>query len=236
MLNPWAGVLAASMLLHPDAMAAPMNPVPRTDIVIDVGHGGVDSGTTHNTILEKDINLAVGLKLYKLLHNRNMAVSINRSKDYALSDDNPRKRGSRHRRDLAQRVEIANQLKPAFMLSLHVNWASNKAKSGPLVIYRKNHDSSKRLATRLQNELNRLYGTHDEPEPSKKYYVLTHSSIPSVIVEMGFLSNRHDRELLITPGFQQKLAEAIAKASADSLKEDFASRSAGKRKWLRPAK
>jgi N-acetylmuramoyl-L-alanine amidase len=227
----WAGALAASLMASPDtAVQAAVNPLPKTEIVIDVGHGGVDSGTLYGKILEKDINLAVGLKLYSELRSRNVAVSINRTKDYALSDDNLQKPGSRHRRDLAQRVEIANRLKPAFMLSLHVNWTSNRAKSGPLVIYRKNHEPSKLLAARLQKELNALYGMNVQPEPSRKYYVLTRAHIPTVIVEMGFLSNKHDRELLISPAFQQKLAGAISNGAVESLREDFSGRSAVKRK------
>lgn len=227
MLLKWWGVALAGLLWHQGALVQPefpsvlADPLPQAEIVIDVGHGGVDGGTSYGKILEKDINLAVGLKLHELLSSRKIAVSINRTKDYALSDDNLHKRGSRHRRDLAQRVEITERLRPAFMLSLHVNWASNKKRSGPVVIYRKNHEPSKQLALRLQQELNRLYGASAQPEPSAVYYVLTHSSTPAVIVEMGFLSNRHDRELLTKPAFQEKLAEAIAKASVESLRQDF---------------
>ncbi|MDF2927606.1 MAG: hypothetical protein K0R57_6520 [Paenibacillaceae bacterium] len=227
----WTHVLAASLLFHHEAAApAAVNTVPRTDIVIDIGHGGVDGGTSYGKIVEKDINLAVGLRLYPLLQSRHVSASINRTKDYALSDDNPSRRGNRYRRDLAQRVEIVNKLEPAFMLSLHVNWASNKMRSGPLVIYRKNSEPGRRLAARLQKELNGLYGTTTQPEPSRQYYVLTHTEIPTVIVEMGFLSNAHDRKLLTSPNFQQKLAQAISKGALTTLQEDFKSRPAGKRK------
>jgi N-acetylmuramoyl-L-alanine amidase len=221
----WAGALAAGLLAGPGSAPGvqPEAASPSARIVIDVGHGGVDGGTTYGTILEKDINLAVGLKLHSVLQSRRVSTSINRTKDYALSDDNPGKNGGRHRRDLAQRVEIANKLKPAFMLSLHVNWTNNPARSGPLVIYCKNQQAGKRLALRLQQELNQLYGTDTEPVASKSYYVLTHSRVPTVIVEMGFLSNKKDRQLLLSPQFQQKLADSIAKASVDALKEDFPS-------------
>ncbi len=221
----WAGAVAAGLLAGPGSAPGvqPEAASPSARIVIDVGHGGVDGGTTYGTILEKDINLAVGLKLHSELQSRRVPTSINRTKDYALSDDNPGKNGGRHRRDLAQRVEIANKLKPAFMLSLHVNWTNNPARSGPLVIYRRNQQSGKRLALRMQQELNRLYGTDTEPVASKSYYVLTHSRVPTVIVEMGFLSNKKDRQLLLSPQFQQKLADSIAKASMDALKEDFPS-------------
>lgn len=230
MLLKWAPALAFSLLLGPNSSTQGVSPVPRTEIVIDVGHGGVDSGTTYGKILEKDINLAVGLKLYPLLQKHNVAVSINRTKDYALSDDNRRKKGNRHKRDLAQRVDIANKLKPAFMLSLHVNWATNKSRGGPLVIYPLGSDQGKQLAIRLQRELNALYNSDTEPEPSRSYYVLAHSDVPSVIVEMGFLSNAHDRKLLVTSDFQRKLAEAISRASLQSLEQDFGSKPANKGK------
>lgn len=227
----WAGAVAAALLAGPGAQPGVhpgvVSPAPR--IIIDVGHGGVDGGTTYGTILEKDINLAVGLKLLSVLQSRQVPTSINRTKDYALSDDNPGRNGGRHRRDLAQRVEIANKLKPAFMLSLHVNWTSNKTRSGPLVIYCKNQQAGKQLALRLQQELNQLYGSHTEPVASKSYYVLTHSRVPTVIVEMGFLSNKSDRQLLLSPQFQQKLADSIAKASVEALKEDFPSSAASKK-------
>lgn len=227
MLTKWAGAMITGLLMNPAVLSSsekpgiPHDSLPHPEIAIDVGHGGIDGGTSHGKILEKDINLAVGLRLHALLKQQNIAVSINRNKDYALSDDNLQKRGSRHRRDLAQRVEIVNKLQPAFTLSLHVNWANNKSRSGPVVIYRKNYEPGKRLAERLQRELNSLYGTSTEPEPSLIYYVLTHSVTPAVIVEMGFLSNKHDRELLTSPAFQQKLAQSIAKASVESLQEDF---------------
>lgn len=234
----WAGTLTAGLLAGPGTLPGvqPEAVSPSARIVIDVGHGGVDSGTTYGTILEKDINLAVGMKLFSSLQAHHVPASINRTKDYALSDDNPGKNGGRHRRDLAQRVEIANRLKPVFMLSLHVNWTTKPARSGPLVIYRKNQLAGKRLALRVQQELNQLYGSDTKPVASKSYYVLTHSRVPSVIVEMGFLSNKTDRQLLLSPQFQQKLADAIAKASVDALKEDFPSSSSAGSKKNRTAK
>lgn len=213
----WA--LAAALMLLPVSASAAAPPVPRTDILIDIGHGGVDGGTSFGSILEKDINLSVGLKLYPILRKQGVTVSINRTRDYALSDDNKWLKGSRHKRDLAQRVEIANKLKPVYMLSLHVNWSDNRSKTGPLIIYQKNNEASRKLALHLQEELNQLYGTSTKPEPGRKYYLLKHAKVPSVIVEMGYLSNGRDRGVLSTPDFQHKLGEAIAKASTAALQE-----------------
>ncbi|WP_438444364.1 N-acetylmuramoyl-L-alanine amidase [Gorillibacterium sp. sgz5001074] len=211
-------LLAFGLLAGSQASAA-IPSTPRTDIVIDVGHGGIDGGTSYGKILEKDINLAVGKELFPLLGKKRILTGITRMSDYALSDDRVSK-GSRHRRDLAQRVEIANRLAPSIFISLHVNWTSSKAKSGPLVIYRKGHEPSKQVATRLQASLNKLYGVETKPEPGKKYYLLKHTKMPAVIIEMGYMSNSTDRALLTDPGFQKRLAAAIAQALETSLKED----------------
>lgn len=233
MLNIRSVALASAICLLTQSgigtPAAAVDPAPRADIVVDIGHGGVDGGTSYGNILEKDINLAIGMKLYPYLRKQGITAGMTRMKDYALSDDNP-SRGSRHRRDLAQRAVVANRLKPAFLISLHVNWSDNRSKSGPLVIYRKGHEPGKRLAERIQNELNALYGTKTMPEPAKSYYLLRHVKAPAVIIEMGYLSNSRDRGLLLNAGFQRKLAEAIGKASAEALREDYNSRPAVKKR------
>lgn len=213
-----ACLLAGVLLAGSVSSASPVPPLPHTDLVIDIGHGGVDGGTSFGTILEKDINLGVGLKLYPQLRKKGISAGMTRMTDYALSDDNAA-RGSRHRRDLAQRVEIANRVKPDALISLHVNWSTDRRKTGPLVIYRKNDPASKRLAEHLQSGLNVLYGVSTKPEPGRKYYLLRHSRSPAVIVEMGYLSNSRDRGLLISPGFQKKLADALAAAVEQALKD-----------------
>lgn len=212
-------LMALGLLVGTQTGAAPLPPVPKTDIVIDIGHGGVDGGTSFGGILEKDINLAVGMKLYPMLRKQGLAAGMTRMSDYALSDDRKAK-GSRHKRDLAQRVEIANRLSPALLVSLHVNWTGDRKKSGPLVIYRKGHEPSKRLAAKLQAALNPLYGVKTLPEPGKKYYLLRNTRVPAVIVEMGYMSNGRDRSLLTDPGFQKKLAEAMVQALKEALQEE----------------
>ncbi|WP_167357027.1 N-acetylmuramoyl-L-alanine amidase family protein [Paenibacillus pectinilyticus] len=194
------------------AAAANDDPLlPNADIILDVGHGGIDSGTMFGTIEEKDMNLAIAKKTYKYLQKRGYRVIINRTEDYALSDDNKWSYGGRHRKDLAQRSGLANTIKPRMMLSLHINWSKKSSTRGPLVIYQNQSDSIL-LASLLQESLNRVYGTEELPVLGKKYYVLKNTKCPSVIVELGFLSNRSDRKLLGESHHQTKLAKAITQA------------------------
>ncbi|MGN7471049.1 N-acetylmuramoyl-L-alanine amidase family protein [Brevibacillus sp. SAFN-007a] len=217
--------------------AIPLTPI---HILIDVGHGGVDSGTSYGTLHEKDINLQIAKRLYEQLTKAGYSVALNRYEDIALSDDN-RWLGnrSRHVRDLAQRKNLAREIVPQMMLSLHVNWSNDSRRHGPVVLYQSNEQSFM-LADLLQSSLNRLSGTDDRPVKGKTYYMLRHSYCPSVIVEMGFISNASDRERLTTPASQEKIAQAISEGVSEyvtltgNLKmETFAEESWWQEPWIR---
>jgi N-acetylmuramoyl-L-alanine amidase len=183
--------------------------VTNVDVLIDVGHGGIDSGTLYGSILEKDINLKMAQLTYKLLREKGFTVMVNRMDDYALSEENGWLRArSRHLKDLAQRSQLANEIHPKAMISLHVNWSGNSTKRGPLLLFQKS-EASIRLAHSIQQSMNQLYGTDTKPVYGKPYYLLKHVRVPAVIVEMGFISNRLDREQMMQPKKQQQLADSI---------------------------
>lgn len=197
---------AADQLPDPDYKRA----LPAAEVLIDVGHGGIDGGTVYQDILEKDINLAVGKKLYLLLRASGIRAVMNRDGDYALSDDN-RWHGShsRHQRDLSQRTELSRQLKTTIVVSLHVNWADDRSAHGPLVLHQREGQSAL-LAGFIQHALNVQQKTSAFPRIGKPYYLLKTIRQPAVIVEMGFMSNTRDRAMLTNPRTQLQLADAIA--------------------------
>lgn len=183
---------------------------PEPVILIDAGHGGIDGGTSYGELLEKDINLAIARRLYMVLRSHGYRTILNRTGDYALSDDN-RWLGSRsrHIRDLAQRKQLTEELPAEIVVSIHVNWGRNKTKRGPLVLHQ-DEGHSALLASSLQNSLEALYGTSSHPtQLGKTFYLLKHSDSPAVIVETGFISNAEDRNMLISKRGQQAIAEAI---------------------------
>jgi N-acetylmuramoyl-L-alanine amidase len=192
------------------------------DILIDVGHGGLDGGTGHGDLLEKDINLQISRLLYKQLSAQGYHVVLDRIGDYALSEDNRwLKIRSRHIRDLAQRKEIANLLKPKLLISLHVNWSANKKKSGPLTLHQKNEHSIL-LAHLLLQHLNSLYGNEtfpDLPIYGKRFYLLKYVTSPAVILEMGYISNDSDRKRLTEIDGQKQIAAAIGAAVDQYLRK-----------------
>lgn len=200
------------LLLAGAGAQANQAPFGSVDVLIDVGHGGVDGGTSHGSLLEKHINLAIALKLYDKLLGSGYRVALNRSKDYALSDDNKWLGSkSRHIRDLAQRKLLVDALKPKLTVSLHTNWSPSTRNSGPSVLYQKN-ESSRLAGQLLSDRLNRLYGTSAPPFLGKTFYLLNKTKTPAVIVEMGYISNPRDRAMLTEEDGQKQIAEAIASA------------------------
>lgn len=180
------------------------------DVLIDVGHGGVDGGTSYGDLLEKDINLAIAKKTYETLRRKGYVVLMNRMDDYALSGENLwLKSRSRHIKDLAQRSHLCNELKPKIMISLHVNSARHSSKRGAILIHQAK-PQSQQLAKSVQAALNALYGTSDKPVLGRTFYLLKYSKAPTVIVEMGFITNAEDRRMLTEDRSQQLVAEAIA--------------------------
>jgi N-acetylmuramoyl-L-alanine amidase len=184
--------------------------LPNADVLLDAGHGGIDSGTHWKDVLEKDINLAVSRKLYLLLRSKGLKVILNRTGDYALSDDNRwHLSRSRHRRDLSQRRGLSDEIGASLFISIHVNWSPKGNKRGPLVIHQ-SEGRSALLAGFIQNSLNQQQGRSRLPQAAKQFYLLNRVQVPSVIVETAFLNNPGDRAMLTSIPGQNRLAAAIA--------------------------
>jgi len=217
----WAAAALALWLAAPSAafsspLPAAADPpryeraLPTAVVLIDAGHGGIDGGAHYGGVLEKDINLQVAKRLYLVLRSKGIPAVLNRTGDYALSDENRwHMTRSRHRRDLSQRRGLAETIDVRLLVSLHVNWSRSPAARGPLVLHQ-DEGRSALLAFFLQDALNREYGVRRIPKTGKPYYLLNAVKLPSVIVELGFLSNPSDRAKLTDPRWQQRLAEAVA--------------------------
>jgi N-acetylmuramoyl-L-alanine amidase len=183
--------------------------LPNADVLIDAGHGGIDSGTHWNEILEKDINLEISRKLYLLLRSKGIKVILNRTGDYALSDDNRwHVSRSRHRRDLSQRRGLADEIGASILVSIHVNWSPKGRRRGPLVIHQDEGRSSL-LAGFIQNSLNQQQGRSRLHHVADQFYLLKRVKVPSVIVETAFLNDPDDRAMLTSIPGQNRIAAAI---------------------------
>lgn len=171
-------------------------------IVIDPGHGGQDPGKVGvNDALEKDINLAIAEKLRKNLEDMGVQIVMTREDDMVPDGK---------KEDLKKRVDLINEVKPELVVCIHQNSFTNQTVAGPQVFYHGESDVSKEISQMLQEELWQIDTEHKrEIKGNESYYMLSETSVPTVIVECGFLSNPQDAEKLITEEYQQQVASAI---------------------------
>lgn len=178
-------------------------------IVVDVGHGGFDSGKIgiHGE-LEKNVNLQIALKLKKILEDDGMLVIMTREDDQGLYDENA---SNKKVQDLQRRCDLINDKKPTLTVSIHQNSYTSPEIKGAQVFYYTTSIESKKLAEIMQASLidNVDPDNHREAKSNDSYYILKKTSSPIIIVECGFLSNPEEAEKLSDEAYQQKISEAI---------------------------
>ena len=182
-------------------------------VVIDVGHGGYDPGkvSVDNT-LEKDINLAIALRLKPYLEAQDCQVYLTREDDRSLHDEGA---GSKKQSDMRNRVAFVEEIQPDLMISIHQNSYSNAKEHGAQTFYFRTSDNSQLLAESIQNSLVECVDPDNtrRHKSNDSYYILKNVSCPAVIVECGFLSNPTESALLKTDIYQDKIAYAIARGA-----------------------
>jgi N-acetylmuramoyl-L-alanine amidase len=175
-------------------------------VVIDVGHGGNDPGKVGiNQILEKDINLQVALKLEKFLQQSDLTVVLTRREDAGLYDEDA---NNKKVQDMRRRIALIEETNADLVVSIHQNSYKDESVYGPQCFYYKDSQEGERIAQLLQEQLNEgLQIEHPRAAKSNdSYYMLKKSSVPTVIAECGFLSNREEALLLNEDAYQEKLA------------------------------
>lgn len=172
-------------------------------VVLDAGHGGNDPGTMNGSTKEKDIVFNI-LNNYAKDYFENSDIKIY----YTRVDDT--------RIDLYDRAGFAKLVEADLFVSLHVNSSTSAAARGTNVYYTaankaktKGGLDSKRLATLLVNNLSRTLGTNNRGIVNGNFVVISKNSVPSVLIELAFLSNPSDYKLLVNKDFQKKAAKTI---------------------------
>jgi N-acetylmuramoyl-L-alanine amidase len=236
---------------------------PRPLVVIDPGHGGIDSGTKGlDGQNEKDVVLAFGLKLRAALEKSGKyRVAMTRSDDTFIP--------------LTERVRIARQLKAALFISIHADSVprSEGQAAGASVYTLSEHASdaeaahlaetenksdiiagvdlsaepddvanilidlaqretktfSVQFARTLIGDIKPVAPLHLRPVKAAGFIVLKAPDVPSVLVELGYMSTRRDLKNLTSPEWQQRTALAIAHAVDDFFARRVVGASVGAR-------
>ena len=195
-------ILSLCFLLSLTCVRASL-PLTGKTIILDIGHGGDDPGTSYQNILEKDLNLAIGLELEKELSRNGASVILTREGDYDLSSPNAHRR---KKSDFDNRIDLINKSKANVYLSIHINYLEDTSYYGGQIFYY--GEENKKLAEFLQSEFNTIsYPRSIKTMPN--IYMYRRLKIPGVLVECGFISNKKEREKLITPAYQKEIAKVL---------------------------
>jgi N-acetylmuramoyl-L-alanine amidase len=203
-------------------------------VVLDCGHGGLDKGAApFKGVEEKNITLAVGLKVADLLKKKGIDVVLTRSRDVT--------------RLLDERADIALRVQPALFVSLHANASLRESAQGIETFHVNTAQLSRVRGTLSSNECkitDKLFCNrcslsadcaqiihHDiltaaagkNPAVSDRgvkqsfVAVLLGSRVPAVLVEMGFVSHPGEARLLMSQQYQDQLAKGLCKGIITAL-------------------
>ncbi len=163
-------------------------------VVIDAGHGGSDYGAIRAGINEKDINLDVAKKVQALLLAKGFTVYMSRPTDDFVS--------------LQDRTNFSADKSPDIFVSIHVNSSVKPEISGLETHYY--HQESLELAQTVHSSLVSYVHSKDRGLFKSKFYVINHTSVPAILVEIGFISNAEERAELVSEKRKQDTAKAIS--------------------------
>jgi N-acetylmuramoyl-L-alanine amidase len=165
-------------------------------IVIDAGHGGFDrGGVPGQRISEKDKTLDVAQRLKRILQADGYRVIMTRDSDVFVT--------------LGTRVAIANSYRDATFVSIHFNCASRVGANGIETYYYRSDSAS--LAASIHRNVVSSAPSENRGIRRRGFYVLRRTSVPSVLVECGFLTNPTEGRLALSGDYRQRLAEQIAR-------------------------
>lgn len=179
------------------------------NVLVDAGHGGAESGVCANNLKEKKINLQISKKLKKELKKRGAKVYMTRTKDKTVP--------------LYDRVQMAKEKDIDILLSIHQNSLADRSKvefkHGAGTYYYQTQ--AKPLAQSIQKHL--LHETKFKDDGvNYASFVLTRPTLPvSVLIECGYLICEFEAKCLKNKKFQNKVAKAIARGTAQYLKDNF---------------
>lgn len=192
----------------PTAAAASTKPV----IVLDAGHGGLDSGAVGATgVLEKDVNLSIVLALRDMFEMSGFEVVLTRDEDISIYD--PGIEGIRNQKlnDMDNRLEIIQKYPDSIFLCIHQNNFTDPKYFGGQMFYNNNNPQNRTLAQIMQNKFAQLQpGNGREIKlTGEELFLLKSNKNPSLMIECGFLSNPEEEQKLSTWEYQQKVAFTI---------------------------
>ena len=195
----------------------------KRSIFLDPGHGGSDPGAISGGVREKDLTLSVYNKVSSKLASLGYTVLTSRNVDKDV--------------DLVDRADQANKANADMLLSIHFNAGGRGIARGIETHYyqatadrvpkinKENHNNperlerSRKLANKVQQNLLYQTGANDRGVKRASFTVLRETSIPSILVELGFIDNPEERNKIKTNEYQERLANGIVDGIVEYYKQ-----------------
>jgi N-acetylmuramoyl-L-alanine amidase len=211
--------LLPRLATFPDTTQKPASEQPFAVVVIDPGHGGLDSGTMKAGMVEKDLTLDVARRAERLIQSRGLVTMLTRADDSYIS--------------LSARATIANEQPNCIFISIHFDEAGRPAATGIETYYAARQVSiperlmswlpflqkaslesasseSQSLASFIQEELVAHTQAMNRGTRPQQFFVIANVRHPAVLVEGGFLTNKEDVSKLATENYREQIAAAIS--------------------------
>ena len=184
----------------PDYLQLPNVKQNKFSVVLDPGHGGPDPGAIGiGGLRETDVVLEVSEIVKKLLSEKGVKVWLTRKNEVDL--------------DLPPRVSFANRKNADIFVSIHANASRGKRRdiNGLETFYYRGW-RGRSLAKRIQKQILKVSpGSPDRGVKQGRFYVIKNTSMPAVLVEIGFLTGKLDARRLEKTSHRKRIAYAIAK-------------------------
>lgn len=180
-------------------------------IAVDAGHGGPDGGAVSKAgVNEKDINLAIALHLRDYLQQAGAIVVMTREVDKDLASPGTKGLSKRKTEDLLERAEVVKRARADLMISIHLNSIPSPRWSGAQTFFNSGKPGGDVLAALIQEELRKNLGNTDRVAKSNDtFYPMKAIPVPAALVEVGFLSNPAEAQLMTSEKYQKKVAASV---------------------------
>ena len=179
-------------------------PKSRHTIVIDPGHGGKDPGAIGlGSLQEKRVVLSISSQVAKRLKQQGVRVVMTRASDRFIS--------------LKGRVDAAERAKASAFVSIHAN-AVGGGRTGVNGLETYYYDTGLSLARSIHRSILRRINVRDRRVRRARFFVLRRTSMPAVLVEVGFLTGRTDNRNLASSNYRQRMGDAISQGIVEYLR------------------
>lgn len=169
-------------------------------VILDPGHGGADAGATKGGVSEKDVTLDLSLRTEQVLHSYGIDTVLTRDRDVFVP--------------LAKRSSLARHFPGAIFVSIHCNSSPRPQSHGI-----EGYTTTSAGATLSDSVLGRLSSRTGLVNRGTHYrgfrVVRGNASAVSILLEVGFLNNPQENQLLRSSEFRQVQATAIAQGILD---------------------